>query len=106
MAECRITVLKRTFDAGLAEEHLKQEQGPCPVFREGQEFVTSNAMERPQGFCDWAWNDIYRMVAVLSRGGNFSRGGDYDGWMKDDRSIIACCTDGIRPVIFRVERIG
>ena len=54
MAECRITVLKRTLHAELAEEYLKQKAGPCPVFREGQEFVSSSAMERPPGFCDWA----------------------------------------------------
>ena len=27
------------------------------------------------------------------------------GWMKDDRVMICCCSDGTRPVIFKVERI-
>ena len=27
------------------------------------------------------------------------------GWTKDDRVMIACCNDGTRPVIFRIERI-
>ncbi len=27
------------------------------------------------------------------------------GWMKDDRVMIACCNDGTRPVIFKIERI-
>ena len=44
------------------------------------------------------------MVAVLLARGNFSRG-LFDGWMKKDRTIIGYCTDGIRPVIFRVEGI-
>lgn len=26
-------------------------------------------------------------------------------WTKDERMMIACCTDGTRPVIFKVERI-
>jgi uncharacterized repeat protein (TIGR04076 family) len=41
---------------------------------------------------------------VLLTGGNFSRG-VFDGWMKDDRTMIGCCTDGVRPVIFRIEKI-
>ena len=27
------------------------------------------------------------------------------GWTNDDRLMIACCNDGTRPVIFRIERI-
>ena len=27
------------------------------------------------------------------------------GWMKDERVMIACCSDGTRPVIFKIERI-
>jgi len=29
--------------------------------------------ERLEGFCDWAWNDIHKIVAVLLSGENFSR---------------------------------
>ena len=27
------------------------------------------------------------------------------GWTRDDRMMIACCNDGTRPVVFRIERI-
>lgn len=27
------------------------------------------------------------------------------GWTNDDRMMIACCNDGTRPVIFKVEHI-
>ena len=27
------------------------------------------------------------------------------GWTNDDRVMIACCSDGTRPVIFKIERI-
>ena len=27
------------------------------------------------------------------------------GWMRDDRQMIACCQDGTRSVIFKIERI-
>lgn len=27
------------------------------------------------------------------------------GWTNDDRVMIACCNDGTRPVIFKIERL-
>jgi len=27
------------------------------------------------------------------------------GWINDDRMMIACCNNGTRPVIFKIERI-
>ena len=27
------------------------------------------------------------------------------GWMNDERVMIACCSDGTRPVIFKIERM-
>jgi hypothetical protein len=27
------------------------------------------------------------------------------GWTNDERLMIACCNDGTRPVVFRIERI-
>lgn len=27
------------------------------------------------------------------------------GWVAGDRVMIACCNDGTRPVIFKIERI-
>jgi TIGR04076 family protein len=87
----------------LAKEHCRSEVTLCPCFEEGQQFLTSG-LEKPANFCDWAWNDIYKFVTVLLAGGNFSQG-IFEGWMKDDREMIACCTDGIRPVVFKIEKV-
>lgn len=27
------------------------------------------------------------------------------GWMNDEKVMIACCSDGTRPVIFKIERM-
>ena len=27
------------------------------------------------------------------------------GWMKDEREMITCCSDGTRPVIFKLQRL-
>ena len=61
MAKCKITVLKRMFNADLAEAYRRPDVhfGPCPHYAEGDEFVVVHFGVRPEGFfCDWAWNDI------------------------------------------------
>jgi uncharacterized repeat protein (TIGR04076 family) len=100
--KCKITVLKTNLNQELANEYCQNEVTKCPVFGEGQEFITG--FEKPEGFCDWAWNDIYRFVAVLLSGGNLSQE-HFEGWMTDDKSMLSCCTHAIRPVTFKIERI-
>ncbi|OPX59747.1 MAG: hypothetical protein A4E25_00939 [Methanobacterium sp. PtaB.Bin024] len=102
MVQCKITVLKTSLNSELAHEFCQDEVTPCTLFEEGQEFVTG--LEKPEGFCDWAWNDLLRFISVLLTGGNFSED-IFQGWMKDDKTMIACCTDGIRPVIFKLEKV-
>ena len=103
MPRCRITVVKRSLNSDLAKEFIKSEVGPCEVFKDGQVFETQFS-QKPEGFCDWAWNDIFKTVVTLARGGNFSKD-IFENWMKQENSMITCCTDGVRPVIFKVERI-
>jgi uncharacterized repeat protein (TIGR04076 family) len=70
----------------------------CSVFEEGQEFIVCEDGEKPEGFCHWAWDDIYKAVIALMYGGNFP-------WMKEEGTAVSCCTDGLRPVIFEIRRI-
>ncbi len=98
MPKMKITVLKRMFNQDLADEYCQPDTELCPRFTEGQEF-TVEGLKQPEGFCDWAWNDIHKCYMTLLFGGGFTP------WMKDDNNIIACCTDGIRPVVFNLERI-
>ena len=102
MAKCKITVLKKMFNPDLAEEYRRADvhYGPCPYYEEGDEFVVGHMGERPEGFfCDWAWNDLHKILFAMQLGG------DFDPWMKDRKTFIACCTDGVKPVAFKVERI-
>ncbi len=57
--------------------------------------------ERPDGFCESAWESILPFVKVLSEGG----GNFFDGWMKDEHSAMVSCNDGFRPVSFYIEAI-
>ena len=102
MVKCKITVVKKTLNKDLAKKYCKKAVGPCAKWTVGDTFIAGR--DKPEGFCDWAWNDIFRSVAILFAGGNFSKG-TFEGWMKDENTIIACCTDGVRPVIFKLERI-
>jgi len=102
MVKIKITVLKRMFNEDLANQYSKEEVAPCPVFSEGQEFIYDPYGEgnKPEKFCDHAWVDIYKLVFTLASNGSFPT------WMKNENSIIGCCTDGIRPVVFNIERIN
>ncbi|MHA1968432.1 MAG: TIGR04076 family protein [Candidatus Hodarchaeales archaeon] len=110
MVKCKITVLKRTFHEDLAEEYVQMKMGKCEAFEDGQEFITESPTTKPESFpCPWAWNDIHKVVLTLMHGGNFKqyvgKTGKIWNLMKTDNSFITCCTDGIRPVIFKLEAL-
>lgn len=102
MKKCRITVLKRTLNSDLAKVYCQSEVGLCSCFKEGDVFITG--FDQPQGFCGWAWNDMYKFVSGLLSGGNYSTG-LFEGWMKNDNEVLACCSDATRPVLFKIELI-
>jgi uncharacterized repeat protein (TIGR04076 family) len=98
MSKCKITVLKRTIHQDLVDEYLDGEMGPCDQFQDGQEFVVESNWSPPEGFCNWAWADIRKEVFAIRNGADLS-------WTKPTSAAITCCTDGYRPVIFKVERV-
>ncbi len=93
-----ITVLRRDFNKDLADKYVGGPPVACERFKDGQQF-TVDSFNQPEGFCYWAWHDIFPFVSVLMRGGDFTP------WMKEKDTLIACCTDGIRPVIFELKRV-
>lgn len=101
MEKMKITVLRKTFNQELADRYCQGDVGSCPFFSEGQEFFYEHLGERrkPDNFCDQAWSDIYKVIFTLAWNGSFT------GWMKKEGTAVTCCTDGIRPVVFLVERI-
>lgn len=100
MNKVKITVLKTTFDKDVALQYAKPELGPCSRFREGQVFFGD--VKKPEGFCDTAWNCIYQYVFALANGGG-KKGFFFNDWVKEPCTAIACCNDGLRPVIFKLE---
>lgn len=102
--KCKITVLRREYYQDLSEQYLADPKGgKCPYFKEGQEFLVDKEgfFRMLDGqFCSEAWDCISRYVYAALQGGSIMR-----GWTKDERVMIACCNDGTRPVIFKLERI-
>ena len=96
----RITVLKRFGPSEVFKESPVTTETPfgaCELFTDGQEFVVED-MRMPEGFCTTAWVSIYSNVRILSFGCNLP-------WFKEKGVAINSCTDGLRPVIFKLERI-
>jgi uncharacterized repeat protein (TIGR04076 family) len=101
MLQVKITVLRKYYYPDLAKEYLTDGEvvGSCSLLNEGDEFVYKGSAVMPEGFCPWAWMDIYRGVSSLSAGGT------YKPWNINDGQQILCCTDGVRPVVFRLDAL-
>lgn len=92
----------------LQEKYLADpKSGPCPCFKAGDTFLLKRTPEQDDfyrlmngKFCGEAWDAISRYVYAALQGGSIMR-----KWTNDDRMMIACCNDGTRPVIFKIERI-
>ncbi|MDD2979818.1 MAG: TIGR04076 family protein [Hespellia sp.] len=92
----KITVLKKTLMEEIADEYAgKGAIKICGKFEEGDTFITDGRTV-PEGFCTWAWADIFKDIIFVRN--NM----DCIGTL-DKKSQIASCTDGFRPVIFRIE---
>ena len=101
MPKCKVTVIRREFFPDLAEKYLADPNtGKCSRFEDGQEFIFERDHQLKGGFCTEAWSAINRYVFTHLYGGTIM-----PGWTKDDKVMISCCNDGVRPVIFKIERI-
>ena len=122
----KLTVIDRKLYPELQEQYCTDPNaGMCPCYQVGDEFVferygaaddfwhmglntLKQTVSRADGtaggtsfpHCSEAWDAISRYIYAGLQGGSIMR-----GWMKDERVMIACCSDGTRPVIFRIKRM-
>lgn len=96
----KITVLRRYRPEEVFEEPPVKgaPADACNVYRDGQVFHVEEDGRMPEGFCGWAWDDIYKDVQTLRFHGNFQ-------WFDEPGVSVNCCTDGLRPVVFKIERV-
>jgi uncharacterized repeat protein (TIGR04076 family) len=106
MANARVVVIRRAWHNDIVREYLDenvspQGLGPCQEFKDGDSFLVEGrpGPQKPAGFpCDWAWADLQRALTTILLGGEAP-------WINRPGAIVACCTDGLRPVTFLVQRI-
>jgi uncharacterized repeat protein (TIGR04076 family) len=94
----KITVLKK-----LGIKELWGDEAPksssddvCPRFQVGDIYLTEGTSMPEDWPCGWAWHDIFKEVLHLGLDGDF--------FVEPGNFIYACCTDGLRPVFFKIER--
>ena len=99
-SKVKITVLKRFSPSEVFEKSPVTPATPlaaCELFADGQEFLVGEDGKMPEGFCTAAWHTIFSNVRTLAFGGNFP-------WFKESGVSVSCCYDGLRPVVFKLER--
>jgi uncharacterized repeat protein (TIGR04076 family) len=69
------------------------------LHQEGQVFLADWA--KPEGLCDEAWKAMYQYSFSLAHGSGLFYYGD---WIDQPGVAICSCNDGLRPVIFKIER--
>lgn len=106
--KCKLTVIDKKIFPDLQEKYLTDPQsGACPFYEVGAEYLFERYGDEDtfwtQGkgaHCAEAWDCFSRYVYTALQGGSIMR-----GWTNDEHLMIACCNDGTRPVIFRIERL-
>lgn len=97
MKRVKITVIRKVSHTDLSDKYENPIEHTCDM-QEGKSYVSIDA-QKPEGFCESAWQSMQAFVMTLAHGGeNF-----YDGWMKNPKSAMISCNDGFRPVSFYIE---
>ena len=100
MAKIRITVVKKFSPKDVFGHDITYPRGDvvptCYVFDEGEELIIEN-IEKPEKFCGWGWETVVKDIEILDSGNDVS-------WTEPG-IIFSSCTDGARPVCFKLERI-
>jgi len=99
MKKVKITVKRIARYDDLIEQYENPMEHACSMKLE-QVFI-ANGWEKPEGFCDSAWDSVSPFVMALAHGAEDF----YDGWMKNKKSAMISCNDGFRPVSFLLETI-
>ncbi len=122
----RLTVIDKKLFPELQQQYCANpNSGECPCYHVGDTFIfesdggqgifwhmglntltrTSMVPDTVAGgpkipHCAEAWDAISRYIYAGVQGGSIMK-----GWMNAENTMITCCNDGTRPVIFKIERL-
>lgn len=99
MRDLKITVLKVDFDEELCKEYGDPKIVPCPVHEVGQEMMVIGGKKPPE-MCGGAWGSFEKYIFGLSHGLDKFM---FEEWLGKEKVAIVTCSDGLRPVTFKIE---
>ena len=99
MKKVKVTAIRRTCYPDLMEQYENPIDHACDV-EIGMTWISVGG-QKPENFCNAAWECIASFVKTLAEGG----GNFYDGWMKNPHSAMLSCNDGFRPVSYYIETV-
>lgn len=97
MHKVKITVMRMADYQDLSARYENPISHTCDMVL-GMSFIC-DGWQKPEGFCDSAWESVSPFVMTLAHGGTDF----YQGWMKNPKSAMISCNDGFRPVSFYLE---
>lgn len=106
--KCKVEVIDKKLFTDLQDKYLADPgSGVCPFYEIGNTTIFERYGEEDTfwtqakgAHCSEAWDCISRYIYTALQGGSIMR-----GWTNDEHMMIACCNDGTRPVIFKIERL-
>lgn len=99
MKKVKITAMRKACYMDLMARYENPIEHACDV-EEGMVWISENG-EKPENFCQSAWESVAAFVNTLANGG----GNFFDSWMQNPYSAMISCNDGFRPVSFYLETV-
>ena len=99
MKRVRIKAVAQAYHKDLAEKYEAPGSFGCEMMI-GQEFIMTDHA-KPEGLCESAWANLREYALILAYGGTDI----YEGWMKDKKTAVISCNDGLHPMSFLLEVI-
>ncbi len=97
----KITVVRKftTEDVFGPDHGITWNGNPIPAcgHEVGEEFIMDHHLDRPEGLCGRAWQDLYTTLMV------YFNGGDYE--FPAPGYTYQPCGDGLKPVVFKIEKM-
>ncbi|MFX1284205.1 MAG: TIGR04076 family protein [Promethearchaeota archaeon] len=102
MTTIKITVIKKFSPEEIfGQEIIRHSTGkaiPICSMEEGKEYFVESEYEMPDDFCPRFWYDTHDIITMFICGGDFE-------YPKPNVTYVPC-RDGVRPVIFKIEKIN
>ena len=126
MIKTKVTVIDKKLYPELQQQYsADSHKGACPCYNVGDEYIFSSDEKHDDVWrlglntlvkttadpdfvaggpkiphCTELWDAVSRYIFASVKDRSSLR-----CWMKDKNALIVCCSDGTRPVIFKIERM-